>query len=104
MLRLTELNKQIMSDDPTLVGAMACVWTLVELHYSNISSTIPCLNPLMSAFSTNFGAMGPETVIGKEYGSGYGHGSAGGSHALQSVRGPNVEIQNEPVSSELVRD
>lgn len=36
----------------------------LELYYSLMSATIPCLRPFLANFSTNYGAMGGETVIG----------------------------------------
>jgi hypothetical protein len=64
VIRLYEVSNEINSIDPPLVGALAAVWTQVEMHYSLIATTLPCLTPFLSTVNTNFGALELETVKG----------------------------------------
>lgn len=58
-LRLHYINVEILSANPTLQGVLAIVLTQVELNYSIVACTIPCLKPFMMAINTNYGTMGP---------------------------------------------
>lgn len=86
ILRLLELNKFIKSDNPTLTGVIAVLWTQIELHYGNAASTIPCIKPLMHAVNTGFGAIDLNTVAAKE-----ASGSGSGNYALRSIRHPTLK-------------
>lgn len=100
VLRLLELKELVEASDPTLIAAFVVVLTQVEKHYSNVASTIPCLNPMMNAVSTGFGAMGAATIAAKEYATGSGSGT--GSHALRYLRSKTA---NDTVAehSDMVR-
>ncbi|KXL42396.1 hypothetical protein M433DRAFT_358504 [Acidomyces richmondensis BFW] len=64
VIRVHYVDNVLSSSNPTLVGAVAGVLMQLELYYSLMSATIPCLRPFLANFSTNYGAMGGETVIG----------------------------------------
>ncbi len=70
ILRLYYINIEILSTNSTFDGAPTAVLTQLELYYSLISATIPCLNPFLRAVSTTYGAMGPETIMGGSLGYG----------------------------------
>lgn len=55
-LRLSYLNAEFSSSDPTLHGVLASVCTQIQVSYAIIAATIPCLRPFMTALSTNYGA------------------------------------------------
>ena len=72
-LHLHYLAGGITSTNPPLDLVGAIVWAQIELHYSNIAATVPCLKPFMSAVSTNYGATEPAAMTtsggSKLYGS-----------------------------------
>lgn len=47
------MKQTVYSSDPTLLGAYVAVWTQVELDYSIMASTLSCLGPFMSPFTTS---------------------------------------------------
>jgi hypothetical protein len=55
-VRLSYLNEEFSSPDPTLDGMLASVCTQIEISYAIIAATTPCLRPFMTALSTNYGA------------------------------------------------
>lgn len=57
LLRLYHLREEIQSDDPPLAGALVYVWQQVEMHYSLIATTLPCVTPFLSSVNTHFGAL-----------------------------------------------
>jgi hypothetical protein len=57
------MKSGLFTTNPTLLGVPAVIITQVELGYSVVSATIPCLNPFMRALSTNYGAMDRDTVM-----------------------------------------
>lgn len=63
-MRIHYIYRYLSSSDPTLYGAIPAVITQLEIYYSILSATIPCLRPFLAGFVTNYGAMGGETVIG----------------------------------------
>jgi hypothetical protein len=62
-VRLYYISVQLKSADPSFDGVLATVLTQVELAYSLIASTIPCLRPFMAALNTELGAMNPRSVL-----------------------------------------
>ena len=44
----------IASPAPTFAGALAVVWTQIEMDYSIIASTLPCLGPFMTPFKSTY--------------------------------------------------
>ncbi|KAH7383048.1 hypothetical protein BKA64DRAFT_749130 [Cadophora sp. MPI-SDFR-AT-0126] len=56
VLRLNSILSTLNSADPTLDGTMSIVYTQIELCYSIIAATTPCLRPFMKALSTHYGA------------------------------------------------
>ncbi|OCL15262.1 hypothetical protein AOQ84DRAFT_329710 [Glonium stellatum] len=84
VLRLHYIGIRINSVNPTLEGTIALVWTQVELDYSVMACTIPCLKPFMIAVSTNYGSIAPTkaTLNGS---SGLSGDRSKGSFALTSV-------------------
>lgn len=93
LLRLHYLGKGVHSSNPTLDLVRVVVWTQIELHYSTVSVTVPCLRPFMMAVSTDYGATEPRTALGsKAYGS---SGSRkGSSYALNSMESGNGQRRN----------
>lgn len=79
LARLHYVDFQILSSNPTLDGAITLIWTQVELDYSIIAATIPCLKPFMTAVNTQYGAIeGPRSTGSHGYGSDKrSHGSFG---------------------------
>jgi len=63
-LRLSYIDQEISSSNPTLVGVAAAILTQVEIFYGIMAATIPCLRPFLAGFATNYGAMGGHTVMG----------------------------------------
>ncbi|MCJ1311736.1 hypothetical protein MMC25_005409 [Agyrium rufum] len=53
-MRLRFLQIQIPSMDPTFAGALTAVWTQIELNYSIMASTLPCLGPFITPFSSSY--------------------------------------------------
>ena len=49
-LRIHFLNLEILSDDPTLLGASVVVCTQFEIGYGIMTNTIPCLKPFMAVY------------------------------------------------------
>ena len=87
LVRLHFLGRGIHSLNPTMGLVGAVVWAQINLHYSIVSGTIPCLRPFMMAVSTDYGATEPRTALGsKAYGSSGGSGNRkGSSYALNSI-------------------
>lgn len=92
ILRLHYLKSSLLSSNPTLEGVSVVLLTQLELGWSLISATIPCLNPFMRAVSTKLGSMDAETIMNGSYlvdtnkaggGDATGAGS-GGSYGLRS--------------------
>lgn len=44
--------------DPFLSGVSIMIWTQVEMHYSLMASTIPCLKSFFARFNTGWGTAG----------------------------------------------
>lgn len=86
VIRLQYVERQIESDNPTLVGATATVLTQTELFYSVVAATIPCLRPFLAAFVTNYGAMGGDTILGGSYVISAHHKESKGSGASFAMR------------------
>ncbi|KAK5114229.1 hypothetical protein LTR85_010294 [Meristemomyces frigidus] len=63
-LRLYYIDQEVSAANPTLVGAVPALLTQLEIFYSIMSATIPCLRPFLAGFITNYGAMGGDTVMG----------------------------------------
>lgn len=84
VLRLRYIGIRINSPNPTLEGTIALIWTQVELDYSVMACTIPCLKPFMIAVSTNYGSIAPtkSTINGS---NGLSGDRSKGSFALTSV-------------------
>ncbi|OJD19729.1 rpsU-divergently transcribed protein [Emergomyces pasteurianus Ep9510] len=53
-LRIFYLHKQHMMDDQIFYGVDPSVCMEVELHYSLIAATIPCLKPFVKSFNTGY--------------------------------------------------
>jgi hypothetical protein len=56
VLRLDSILAVIHSSDPTLEATMVGVYTQMELCYSILAATTPCLRPFMKTLNTNYGA------------------------------------------------
>ncbi|ERF70271.1 hypothetical protein EPUS_09109 [Endocarpon pusillum Z07020] len=63
VLRLKYLTAGLRSSDPTLDDLPTVLATQVELGWSLISATVPCINPFIRAVSTRYGAMDSETMM-----------------------------------------
>lgn len=53
-VRLHYLTSALYSNDPTLLGAFVAVWTQIQLDYSIMAGTLPCLGPFMAPFTTSY--------------------------------------------------
>lgn len=73
-LHLHFLAHGISSLNPSLDLVGPVIWAQIELHYSNIAATVPCLKPFMAAVSTNYGATEPAAM---SQGGSRGYGSSG---------------------------
>ena len=62
VLHLHFLARSIRSLNPSLDLVGPVIWAQIELHYSNIAATVPCLKPFMAAVSTNYGATEPAAM------------------------------------------
>nr|POE62543.1 hypothetical protein CFP56_69879 [Quercus suber] len=62
-IRLFYVLRQISSSNPTLDGAINAILTQLEIFYSIMAATIPCLRPFLAGFVTNYGAMGGGTIM-----------------------------------------
>ena len=90
-IRLHYIEQQLASSDPTLSGAITAILTQVELFYGLVAATIPCLRPFLSAFVTNYGSMGGETIMG---------GSAiGGSVHVKGSKASKTSIALQSIDS-----
>ncbi|KKZ64247.1 hypothetical protein EMCG_09772 [[Emmonsia] crescens] len=54
VLRIFYLRKQDMMADPMFYGVEPSVCMEVQLHYSLIAATIPCLKPFVKSFNTGY--------------------------------------------------
>lgn len=82
------MDQAVASANPTLVGALGAILTQVEIFYSIMSATIPCLRPFLAGFVTNYGAMGGDTVMGGSHIGASGkrdQKGSKGSYAMDSV-------------------
>ena len=85
VFRLRYIGLRINSPNPTLEGTIAVIWTQIELDYSVMACTIPCLKPFMIAVSTNYGSIAPtKTTINGS--NGLSGDRSKGSFALTSVK------------------
>ncbi|OCK76745.1 hypothetical protein K432DRAFT_462498 [Lepidopterella palustris CBS 459.81] len=98
--RLHYIGRRITSSNPTLDGTIALIWTQVELDYSVMACTIPCLKPFMIAVSTNYGSIAPsKATINGSAALSKGSKDSKGSFALSSVN--RSKRRNKPVNTEL---
>jgi hypothetical protein len=106
ILRLYYLNLGFTSSNPTLIGLPALLLAQIELGWSLISSTIPCLNPFMRAVSTNYGAMGTDTIMDGSHLSNTNKGShGGGSYGIRSIfsnKSQNLMSKHSAKSTTLI--
>ena len=63
VLRLRYLIAGLRSSDPTLDDLPTVLVSQIELGWSLISATVPCLNPFMRAVSTSYGVMDSDTIM-----------------------------------------
>jgi hypothetical protein len=101
ILRLTYLRKELISQNPTLDGAIPALLRQVEIYYGLLAATVPCLRPFISGFSTNFGAMDCETVMGgSNIGTARSKGSSVGLSSMASRRRASKQstIREKPTS------
>ncbi|KAI9849608.1 MAG: hypothetical protein M1837_002733 [Sclerophora amabilis] len=69
--RLYYLKSMINSSNPTLAGASVVLCTQVELNYSLIASSVSCLGPFLSPFSTSYHESRAENSSGQRSGASY---------------------------------
>ena len=100
LLRLHYLAKGIHSLNPTLELVGAVVWTQIEISYSMVSGTIPCLRPFMMAVSTDYGATEPRTALGSKAYTSSGSVNRKGNgyivNAIGSEGGQKMNLENNP--------
>ncbi|KAI9801612.1 MAG: hypothetical protein M1825_003291 [Sarcosagium campestre] len=85
VLRIIFLTRALNSSDYTFESVDFSVVTMIELHYSLMAATIPCMKPFIKAFNTGFlGTTARQTEIGG-YGSNSEYGPRDTSYALQSI-------------------
>lgn len=73
VLRIHYFFRAFFTTDPSFDGVMFSAWTQVELAFSVIAATTPCLKPFMSTISSNWGeAPKPELANSNPSGGSYG--------------------------------
>ncbi len=86
ILRLNYLTIGFRSSNPTLDGVPASLVSQIELGWSLISATVPCINPFMRAVSTSYGALQSDTIMGGDHVSNLRKPSGtGSSYGLRSM-------------------
>ncbi|KAI9744980.1 MAG: hypothetical protein M1835_002655 [Candelina submexicana] len=112
IIRLRYLVPKLNSSDYTFDTVYGLVCTQIELHYSLMAATIPCMKPFVKAFHTGYlGTAARQTNYGYGYGTGtFGNSDKtdhGRSFALQSMRSrsaderKNVEPQRQKSTHNL---
>lgn len=104
VLRLKYLTAGLRSSDPTLDDLPTVLVTQIELGWSLISATVPCLNPFMRAVSTSYGVMDSDTIIeGNHLYNTRKPSGAGSSYGLRSLvsrkNALNFKQSGKPASS-----
>ena len=59
LVRITDIGFMIASSEPFLDAVPAGLATQVELHYSLMAATIPCMKPFIISFNTSWGTTNP---------------------------------------------
>ncbi|KAF2214298.1 hypothetical protein CERZMDRAFT_37495 [Cercospora zeae-maydis SCOH1-5] len=111
IVRLIYLRDLENATDPTLEGTTTVVLTQIEIFYGIMAATIPCLRPFLAGFVTNYGAMGPETVMGGSHIGGASRkdpeGSKGSSFAMSTIaskdRGKRATAMKEKLTKSAHR-
>ncbi|KAL4788297.1 hypothetical protein BJX76DRAFT_353325 [Aspergillus varians] len=62
VLHIYCLQRDIDSRDPTLKAVPSIIWAQVELNYALIACSVFCLQPFITAVSTNYGTAGDSTL------------------------------------------
>ena len=84
ILRTLALQHYLYSTDLPFQRIPVTYWTALELTYSLVTATVPCLIPFMMKLDTSLGALGPDTVLEQ---SQYDFNSHGGSSShLRSTK------------------
>ncbi|KAI9701000.1 MAG: hypothetical protein M1836_001668 [Candelina mexicana] len=97
IIRLRYLVPTLNSSDYTFDSVYGLVCTQIELHYSLMAATIPCMKPFVKAFNTGYlGTAARQTNYGYGYGTGtFGNSddktNHGRSFALQSMRSRSAD-------------
>jgi len=80
VLRLHYLAYSLDSSDPTFDTVLFVTWTEVELAYSIMAATIPCLKPFVSQLNTYYGSTQP---LSNAASGAFSKGSPNGSYGLR---------------------
>jgi hypothetical protein len=92
-LRVHYFSRAFFTTDPTFDGVFFAAWTQVELAYSVIAATIPCLKPFMSTISTNWGEA-PKTE--------FADSNPSGSYGLKDLFGRSNKNWSKASKTEVV--
>ncbi|KAK4561149.1 hypothetical protein LTR86_005104 [Recurvomyces mirabilis] len=91
--RLSALSSLVNSQDRNLDRVDAVIWTQIELSWSLVMATIPCLMPFMMKLNTNLGAFSPDTILAQTQQDSQQY--ANGSYAMQSRKSSHVKSKDD---------
>jgi hypothetical protein len=101
-LRIHYFFRAFFTTDPSFDGVFFSAWTQVELAFSVIAATTPCLKPFMSTISTNWGETRKTEFASYNPGGSYGLGDLFGrsnktttNTPKSRVATPEGEVQND---------
>jgi hypothetical protein len=85
--------------DPTFDGVFFSVWTQVELTFSVITATTPCLKPFMSTIGTNWGEKPKTEFTSSSVSGSYGlrdlFGRSNNTMSQNTVRQPTSGVEEQ---------
>ncbi|KAI9803961.1 MAG: hypothetical protein M1833_000242 [Piccolia ochrophora] len=84
ILRIIYLRTGLESDDMTFDLVTGTILSQVDMHYSLMAATIPCMKPFVKAFNTGYYTHTPDQAGGSQYGYGSAY-AKDTNYALQSV-------------------
>jgi len=94
--RLLALSSLPTAQDVNLDAVDTLMWTQIELSWSLVMATIPCLMPFMMKLNTNLGAFSPDTILAQtQQDSQQSQQHTGGSYAMQSRKGSHMRSKDD---------
>ncbi|KAK5674780.1 hypothetical protein LTS10_012516 [Elasticomyces elasticus] len=97
--RIRSLRSFSTSSNPSLDRIQVVTWTQIELAYSLVTATIPCLMALMGKLNTGWGTLTPQTVIAQSQLD--SQKVTAGTYELHSFkRGDKARSQNNTLANE----